>query len=184
MQFMADLLAEIEDPAAPIPAHAPIEQRWTASSASDLSPAAGPPGGLHSWVGIIMYLPDDDDGPALRARVDAAFAAYASVVEGRLGPAYGATEHWAKIEPGRLDLGAARMRLAARFPASRFAAARAALDPKNVMGNALVDAVFPHPLVPAAGGAGGEGGEVTAAAPAETAAAGGGGGAPAVPPPA
>lgn len=63
---MKDLLRELE--AAEIPAHSPVEQRWTASSSSPMSPgAAGPgnPAGLsadtvHSWVGIIMYLPTED----------------------------------------------------------------------------------------------------------------------------
>lgn len=63
---MKDLLQEIE--AAEIPAPAPIEQRWTASSSSPMSPAAAGAGSaaglpadtVHSWVGIIMYLPSED----------------------------------------------------------------------------------------------------------------------------
>lgn len=39
-----------------VPAPAPIEQRWTAGSSAGMSPAAGAPGSLHSWVGVIMYL--------------------------------------------------------------------------------------------------------------------------------
>eukprot|EP00878_Enallax_costatus_P022793 GHUV01024206.1.p1 GENE.GHUV01024206.1~~GHUV01024206.1.p1 ORF type:complete len:230 (+),score=74.41 GHUV01024206.1:96-692(+) len=66
ISYMKDLLREIES--ADIPAHSPIEQRWTASSSSPMSPAAagaGNPAGLpadtvHSWVGIIMYLPTED----------------------------------------------------------------------------------------------------------------------------
>ena len=49
-----------------VPAPAPIEQRWTSQSRSLLSPAkARDPGGaadaIFSWVGIIMYLPTDED---------------------------------------------------------------------------------------------------------------------------
>ena len=159
LAFMADLLGRIE--AAGVPAHAPIEQRWTAGSASPLSPAAGPPGSLHSWVGIIMYLPEDGDGPpggVLRREVDDAFAAYAALVERELGPKYGATEHWAKVEPGRYaavpgGLEAKRAALEARFgkeTLAAFAAARARYDPNNVLGNPVVDALFPHPTAPRA----------------------------------
>lgn len=49
MQFMDNLLQHIESQK--IPAHAPIEQRWSANSNSLMSPAHGPDGGLHSWVG-------------------------------------------------------------------------------------------------------------------------------------
>lgn len=49
------------------PAPAPIEQRWSAGSASTMSPAAGPK--VTSWVGIIMYLPDEN--PAARAAITA-----------------------------------------------------------------------------------------------------------------
>lgn len=42
-----------------IPAPAPIEQRWSASSASYMSPTYydGTTNGLYSWMGIINYLP-------------------------------------------------------------------------------------------------------------------------------
>lgn len=44
MEFMEKLMEGIE--ANMIPAHAPIEQRWSASSSSLMSPAHGPPGTL------------------------------------------------------------------------------------------------------------------------------------------
>ena len=49
LQFMDDLMAKIELES--IPAHAPIEQRWSASSSSLMSPAHGSKDGLHCWVG-------------------------------------------------------------------------------------------------------------------------------------
>lgn len=66
LQYMTDLLREIE--AGEIPAHTPIEQRWTAGSSSDLSPvSSNTPDSLHSWVGIIMYIPTQD--PAQREAI-------------------------------------------------------------------------------------------------------------------
>lgn len=63
-----------------------------------------------------------------------------------LVPKFGAVEHWAKIEvPAMSDaeLAAARARLAKRYPVEKFAAARRRLDPKNILGNETVDALFP-----------------------------------------
>jgi len=155
MRFMADLLAAAE--AAGVPAPAPIEQRWTAGSPSTLSPAAGGGEDVFTWVGVIMYVPDADADdasssdaaarPASVAAVEAAFDAYAGIIEKELGPRYGACEHWAKVEPRRLDVRAKRAALGARFPgaAAAFADARRELDPRNVLGGAIVDALFPHP---------------------------------------
>ena len=62
---MEDLLSKLE--AAKIPAPSPIEQRWTCGSGSRMSPASAaaqegdPQNHLFSWVGIIMYLPSDND---------------------------------------------------------------------------------------------------------------------------
>ena len=57
--YMEELLGEIEK--AGIPAHSPIEQRWTSSSSSPMSPASSSrPDDVHSWVGVIYYLPSDD----------------------------------------------------------------------------------------------------------------------------
>ena len=59
LAYVRDLLGDIE--AYSIPAPAPIEQRWTAASRSDMSPAHShtPPDPVFSWVGIIMYLPTE-----------------------------------------------------------------------------------------------------------------------------
>ena len=57
-----------------IPAHSPIEQRWSAASSAPMSPASCPASArscpadaLHSWVGIIMYLPTAE--PAARQAI-------------------------------------------------------------------------------------------------------------------
>lgn len=59
LRYIDDLMREIE--ASGIAAHSPIEQRWTAGSSSTLSPVSSQsPNDLHSWIGIIMYLPTED----------------------------------------------------------------------------------------------------------------------------
>lgn len=49
MLFMENILHKIESQNLPAPA--PIEQRWSASSSSLMSPAHGEKGGLHCWIG-------------------------------------------------------------------------------------------------------------------------------------
>lgn len=64
--YMEELLAQIEQRG--IPAHSPIEQRWTSSSSSPMSPASSSRADdVHSWVGVIYYLPTDE--PQVRALV-------------------------------------------------------------------------------------------------------------------
>ena len=102
LAYMKDLLEMIEREG--IPAPAPIEQRWSAGSSSPMSPVsndgkddAGP--GLHSWIGIIMYLPTSVK--ETRDEITAAFKAYAKREEELLGEKYAIRTHWAKIEsPG------------------------------------------------------------------------------------
>ncbi|MEW5306294.1 MAG: hypothetical protein WDW36_008767 [Sanguina aurantia] len=67
IEFMEALLKEIET--GKIPAPSPIEQRWSSGSSSPMSPSSGAPGHVTSWVGIIMYLPDE---AVSRAKVTAA----------------------------------------------------------------------------------------------------------------
>jgi L-galactono-1,4-lactone dehydrogenase len=59
LDYMEALLALIEAKAVPAPA--PIEQRWTAASRAPMSPAYSDCGEISSWVGIIMYLPTDEE---------------------------------------------------------------------------------------------------------------------------
>ena len=72
LEFMAELMQALE--AANVPAPGPIEQRWSSSSSADMSPAACPEdlSQIHSWVGIIMYLPEDD--PEQRSKITKRFA--------------------------------------------------------------------------------------------------------------
>mmetsp|Transcript_15042 Transcript_15042/g.34489 ORF Transcript_15042/g.34489 Transcript_15042/m.34489 type:complete len:96 (-) Transcript_15042:80-367(-) len=67
---MGELLEKVEATDLAVPA--PIEQRWSARSRSPMSPAhSRGEDDLHSWVGIIMYLPDDDEEQ--RAAITARF---------------------------------------------------------------------------------------------------------------
>ena len=58
---------------------------------------------------------------------------------------FGAVEHWAKVEAMHDNARTAKLRerLSARFPVAEFNAARRALDPKNILANDVVDALFP-----------------------------------------
>ena len=139
---------------------------------------ADDPGALFTWLGIIMYLPPASGPEAAkRAAVRAAFDAYQADWMAAVGNRYGAAEHWAKIEVPRTEaqLVAIRERLRSHYPVERFNAARSAmrpssrlltwhcahaacpaprrarrleLDPHNVLGNDLVDAVLPPHRVP------------------------------------
>jgi L-galactono-1,4-lactone dehydrogenase len=138
---MDELLALVEahDVAAP----APIEQRWTCSSAAPMSPAhSANTADVHSWVGIIMYLPE---GAGARQAVTAAFTQYAERVERELMPKYGAKWHWAKLEIGDDEERLARVRrqLAERYDVKKFNFVRHALDPENNLGNRWLNAVLP-----------------------------------------
>jgi L-galactono-1,4-lactone dehydrogenase len=177
LRYMAELLDLVRREG--IPAPSPIEQRWTAGSSSPMSPAsrfggtageeeaddeeaanwrsaaavaasgASAADAVHSWVGVIMYLPTSD--PEQRDAITKAFRTrYAArVVEKQMMPRYGAAWHWAKIEPPSTgdagDLRRMRLALARRYPLAEFNALRGELDPKNVLGNELVDGLIGLP---------------------------------------
>mmetsp|Transcript_97535 Transcript_97535/g.278922 ORF Transcript_97535/g.278922 Transcript_97535/m.278922 type:complete len:385 (+) Transcript_97535:150-1304(+) len=145
-RYMQELLQMIE--VKQIPAPAPIEQRWSSSSSSRMSPAATGGGGyttmddVHSWVGIIMYLPTDD--ATQRTDITEAFFNYKKECAGSLWGRYGAQEHWAKIEvPSKSKdceaLDSIQRRLKSRFPVETFNALRRQLDPNNVLANPHID---------------------------------------------
>jgi L-galactono-1,4-lactone dehydrogenase len=142
LDYMEELLEKIETRGLPAPA--PIEQRWTSSSAAPMSPAhSTSPEDMHSWVGVIMYLPTDE--PAQRASITEAFEKYAHMCEEEMMGKYGAKWHWAKLEPGGDDERRAWVRkyLAEHYDVGRFNQARRALDPENNLGNDWLNAVLP-----------------------------------------
>lgn len=143
MQFMLQLLRGIEELG--IPAHSPIEQRWTASSSSLMSPAHGVPEGLHSWVGIINYLPSEDERQ--RRKITEVFTGRYCDLMRTVGMTVNATSHWAKLErPVSLwnvvDL---QLFLQSRFPVHKFNKAREYYDPKNILSSPLMDMVLGKP---------------------------------------
>eukprot|EP00934_Nitzschia_sp_Nitz4_P003516 Nitzschia sp. Nitz4//scaffold1_size375055//224507//226296//NITZ4_000291-RA/size375055-snap-gene-0.207-mRNA-1//1//CDS//3329541090//3506//frame0 len=143
MKFMDQLLAGIEEQG--IPAHAPIEQRWTKSSSSRMSPAHGDSDGLHSWVGIINYLPSDDVDQ--RRSITELFTGKYSDLVRSVGQPIGAVSHWAKLEYPKSTWKAVDLVLfyRDRFPVDDFNKARAILDPKNLLSNPLLDLVLGKP---------------------------------------
>ena len=158
IDFVESLLEKLE--AMQTPAPAPIEQRWTAASASAMSPAHPPAGAgdsekagggsaaagggsaaagggspIYSWVGIIMYLCTED--PQQRQAITDAFAAYRGIVARELDGPFDAYVHWAKLEAPADAAGRAALaqRLAARYPMRAYVAAQRRLDPKGVLSN-------------------------------------------------
>jgi len=140
MIFMQQLLKGIEEKK--IAAHSPIEQRWSASSSSYMSPAYGPKEGLHCWVGIIMYLPSEDEHQ--RNSITSAFKGpYCDLVR-ELGMNVNATSHWAKLEMPNTPAELERLQtlMKHKFPVTKFNDARKLLDDKNLLANDLMNAVF------------------------------------------
>ena len=140
MQFMKDLLEGIEKHG--IAAHSPIEQRWSVSSSSLLSPAFGPPDGLHCWVGIIMYLPTDEESQ--RRDITRAFKNEYCCLMKHVGEKVDAASHWAKLEMPNTPEGIQELQrhMRARYPVKYFNFARYTLDPTNLLSNDLVNAAF------------------------------------------
>ena len=153
MRFMEQLLEGIER--RNIPAHAPIEQRWSASSSSYMSPAYdGTSDGLHSWVGIINYLPSSDGTSVTpeqemlqRQDITALFTGPYCDLMRKVGQEVNATSHWAKLEPPKslwalVDL---QLFLNTRFPLDKFNAWRGQFDPKNILASPLLNMLLGKP---------------------------------------
>jgi len=140
MNFMRDLLSDIEK--YNIPAHTPIEQRWSSSSSSLLSPAHGCQDGLHSWVGIIMYLPSDEEQQ--RNEIMSVFKGKYSSLMRRIGNNFGAASHWAKLEvpESETELQDLKTHISKTYPVELFNKARNLFDPKRILCNDLIDAAF------------------------------------------
>lgn len=140
MEFMKQLLQGIEDKQ--IPAHSPIEQRWSSGSSSFMSPAHGPPDSLFNWVGIINYLPLDNDRQ--RRDITALFRGpYNDLMRSVCVP-FSAVSHWAKLEQPTsiwklVDL---QLLLQSKYPLDSFNQLRSIYDPKNIMANQLLNMVF------------------------------------------
>ena len=155
--FMEELLREVESSG--IAAPSPIEQRWTRSSRSPLSPASPSfesdngyesENALFSWVGVIMYLPSEDMDPTGHRRefITESFKDQYCTLVRRVGKKYGIMCHWAKIEvsddPTDANGGVAedvRDRFGPRVVAA-YNDARKAYDPKGVLSCDKLDQIF------------------------------------------
>lgn len=137
LDFVEKLLERVS--AEDIPAHSPIEQRWTSRSQSPMSPAASAKADqLFCWVGVIMYLPSPVD--SVNQSIEETFHRYYETYQDFMVP-YGAVEHWAKIEwsTDEAKREAMRDRLAKRYPLDRFKKARDEVDPHHILSNHIVD---------------------------------------------
>ena len=143
MKLLEELLQAIEDE--DIAAPAPIEQRWSASSSSLMSPAHGKLGGLHSWVGIIMYLPSDD--AKQRNEITTEFKRRYCELLRKIGSKVSAASHWAKLEVPQdgQQLKDVQEFYRARYPVDKFKAQRRENDPKDILGNRTIDVVLGRP---------------------------------------
>ena len=95
---------------------------------------------IHSWVGIIMYLPDE----ATRGAITQRFWEYNGMCRERLWSKFGAHQHWAKIEPPDDEAELARVcrRLDERYPLAELNEAKRRLDPKHVLANPMTDVLL------------------------------------------
>ncbi|KAJ7972155.1 L-galactono-1,4-lactone dehydrogenase [Quillaja saponaria] len=129
-----------------IPAPAPIEQRWTTSTKSPMSPASSSSAeDIFSWVGIIMYLPTIY--ARQRKEITEEFFHYRRLTQAKLWDRYAAYEHWAKIEvpKDKEELAALQARLRKRFPVDAYNKARRELDPNRILSNNMLEKLFPQP---------------------------------------
>jgi len=146
MAFMEELLQMIEEKN--IPAHSPIEQRWSCGSSSPMSPAAGTKESLHTWVGIINYLPSDD--PQQRKAITQLFNTEYTDLVRHIGRPLKAVSHWAKLEEPTSVWKAVELKslYLERFPLTEFNIARGIYDPDNILSNSLLDLVLGKPIPP------------------------------------
>lgn len=137
IDFVEGLMKRID--AKDIPAHAPIEQRWTSRSSSLMSPAwSSNAAQVFSWVGVILYLPTHVESE--RQAITERFLEFYAELRDYMVP-YGGTEHWAKLEwPSDADeCQKIRDRLKKRYPLDKFKKARDEVDPHHILSNHIVD---------------------------------------------
>ncbi|CAK9026232.1 unnamed protein product [Durusdinium trenchii] len=124
-----------------IAAASPIEQRWTSRSSSPMSPAySKEANALFSWVGVIMYITSEDQAPAIKEK----FREFA-MRHADLTFKYDGFFHWGKVDLA-FHKGDRRKTLqeniAKKFDVKEFAGLKKELDPHNVLGNDITDAVL------------------------------------------
>lgn len=146
LQYVKNLMDLIEEEN--IPAHSPIEQRWTAPSYSPMSPAGEKPDKelpwTYSWVGIIMYLPDASTDMMVRTKITESFKSYKRLCEKHLWSDARAVEHWAKIEmPASAEEKALlQLRTYQKYPVEAFKEICNLFDPHGILRNDLMDTIL------------------------------------------
>lgn len=121
-----------------IPAASPIEQRWTSASSSPMSPSySKDTQAIFSWVGVIMYITDENRAPAIAAQ----FKEYGKRQADQTFK-YGGALHWGKLDLSFHEGKRAeplREALRRRFDVKAFLAAKQELDPHSILSNKLID---------------------------------------------
>ena len=149
LRFVAELKSKLEE--YNVPAPAPIEQRWTSSSSSYMSPAySTDENAVFSWVGIIMYLPPGQDEDS-RQKITEQFRRYGDIME-EIGEKYGAFPHWAKMDfysdtigdrrLEQLRIEKCRKQVRSRFDVERFNKCRKLVDPNSILMNHFIEKLF------------------------------------------
>ena len=116
-----------------------------------MSPAFGEKDSLHSWVGIIMYLPTDNENE--RSLITERFKEYGEQMRDQLADRYLLKTHWAKIELETDDSNSMnqlkkrkkqieRLRVAYGDNFIKFRDIRRSFDPKGVLMNDLIEGLF------------------------------------------
>ncbi len=91
-----------------------------------------------------MYLPTDD--PIERKEITERFKGQYCDLAREVGAKYNAVSHWGKLEMPTTGENFLKLReLMERYPLSKFNAARLFYDPKNLLGNDLLNTVLGTP---------------------------------------
>jgi L-galactono-1,4-lactone dehydrogenase len=94
---------------------------------------------------IIMYLPSDD--PTERKEITERFKFQYCDMAREVGLPYNIVSHWGKLEMPTTGANFLKLRelMEGRYPLSKFNSARMFYDPKNLLGNDLINTAFGNP---------------------------------------
>ena len=89
-----------------------------------------------------MYLPSDDESE--RRAITNRFKGQYCNLSRDVGKTYGMVSHWGKLEMPNNVGDSVRLQklMKSRYPADKFRSARKLYDPKNILGNDLMDLIF------------------------------------------
>lgn len=96
-------------------------------------------------IRIIMYLPSDDQNE--RKEITDRFRGQYCDLAREVGAPYNAVSHWGKLEMPTNGENFLKLRelMQSRYPLSKFNSARQYYDPKNLLGNDLLNTVLGRP---------------------------------------